>query len=101
MDAHHSGGMERTTNGDGRFGTIAWIAESNHIDTFGRALTMFTTIRCIMVTRRNGKTGHGQARQLSWNVLAAKPLRRFGVSIRFSIMVRNGTFISGVRVKKF
>lgn len=100
MGAHHSDGMERTTSGDGRFGTIAWIAESNRIDTFGRALTMFTIIPCIMVMRRSGKTGRGQARRLSWNLSAAKPLRRFGVSIPFLIMVRNGTLISGVRVKK-
>ena len=98
MAEPHSNGMAKMTLAADKSGTIVWIEESSHTGIFGRLLTTFITIQCITAMLRNGKIGPGRAHAISLNESEKNAHHRFGVSSLFSIMVRRGTSIDGVRL---
>ena len=93
MAAHLSSGTAKTIPEVGMCGTTVSIALSNRLDTFGPASTTFTIIRCIMGVPLSGKSGRGQVQQPSSSVWGETQLRKCGVSIPCSIMVRRGMLI--------
>ena len=98
MAEPHSNGIAKMTLAADKSGTIVWIEELSHTGIFGRLLTTFITIQCTTAMWRNGKIGLGRAHEISLNESEKNAHHKFGMSSLFSIMVRRGTSIDGVRV---
>src|SRR5262245_35736578 len=87
--------MARMISAEEKYGITVLIAGSSRSGTFGQASTTSTIIQYSTVMLRNGKTGRGQARRISWSAWVEKQRRRFGGSIPYLILVRPGTSTKG------